>query len=74
MEILGIIATIFIVIAFALSGELKIRIFDLVGAILFIIYGITINSFSTILLNIILTIIQIYKIYKMKKGNVIDEN
>lgn len=68
MEIIGIFGTLFIILAFALNGEFKIRIFDLIGAILFVIYGLTINSFSTILLNGILIVIQIYKIYKIKKG------
>lgn len=65
MEIIGIIATLFIVLAFIQNGEFKIRILDLIGAILFIIYGITISSFSTVLLNGILVIIQIYKMYKL---------
>lgn len=67
MEILGIIGTLFIVLAFSLNGEIKIRSFDLIGAILFVIYGFLINSFSTILLNIILSIIQIYKLYKLRR-------
>lgn len=67
MEIIGILGTMFIIIAFILNGELKIRIFDLIGAILFVIYGITINSFSTILLNVILILIQVYKIYKLRE-------
>lgn len=67
MEIIGILGTMFIIIAFILNGELKIRIFDLIGAILFVIYGITISSFSTILLNTILIIIQVYKIYKLRE-------
>lgn len=69
MEIIGIIATLFIVLAFAQNGELKIRILDLIGAMLFVIYGILINSFSTVLLNTILIIIQIYKIKKFKEEN-----
>ena len=67
MEFLGIFGTLFIILAFTKNGELKTRIFDLIGAILFVIYGIIINSFSTILLNVILIIIQLYKIYKLKK-------
>lgn len=66
MEIIGILGTLFILIAFSFNGELKIRIFDLIGAILFVIYGVMIHSFSTILLNGILIIIQIYKVFKLK--------
>lgn len=69
MEILGIIGTIFILIAFIMNGEFKIRIFDLVGALLFVIYGITIKSFSTILLNSILIIIQLCKLISLRRKN-----
>lgn len=69
MEILGIIATIFIILAFINKDIIKIRIFDIIGAILFIIYGILIKSFSTILLNCILTGVNIYHLYQLKKGN-----
>lgn len=68
MELIGITGTLFIIIAFTLSGELKIRIFDLVGATLFIIYGVMIHSFSTILLNGVLVLIQIYKIRTILKN------
>lgn len=68
MEILGIIGTLFIILAFAMNGEFKIRVFDLIGAILFVIYGITISLFSIILLNGILIIIQLYKLYGLRKG------
>ena len=68
IEILGIIATLFIVIACAQSGEVKIRILDAIGAILFIVYGVLIHSFSTILLNSILVGVQLYKLRKLNKG------
>ena len=73
-ELIGIIATLFIVVAFSLNGELKIRIFDLIGAVIFIIYGFLIYSFSTVLLNTILVGIQIYKIIKLKKEENIKNN
>ena len=66
VEILGIIATLFIVIAFAMNSKKLIRIFDTIGAILFIIYGILIGSLSVWLLNGILVIINIYKLIKEK--------
>ena len=67
IEILGITATLFIIVAFLQSSELKIRILDGVGAILFVVYGICIHSFSTILLNSILLGVQLYKIVKLRK-------
>ena len=63
-EILGILATLFILVAFLQSGELRIRIFDSIGATLFILYGLLIHSFSTVLLNSILIIIQGIKVFQ----------
>lgn len=73
-EVLGIIATLFIIIAFLCQGELRIRLYDLVGAILFVIYGTLIKSFSTILLNAILILVQLYHINKLRKENQESEN
>lgn len=67
-EILGIIATLFIILAFTLDDKNNIRKIDIIGAILFIIYGILINSISVTLLNSILLIINIYKLYKDNKN------
>lgn len=67
MEIIGIFATLFIIVAFLSDDEFQIRAFDLIGALLFIVYGLTIKSFSTILLNFVLTIIQIYKLYNLRR-------
>lgn len=64
MEILGIIATIFILIAFSRNNKIEIRLFDTIGAILFVIYGVCISSFSVALLNSILIILNVYKMLK----------
>ena len=67
IELLGVTATLFIIAAFLQSGELKIRLLDGIGAILFVIYGICIHSFSTVLLNSILIGVQVTKIVKLSK-------
>lgn len=66
-EIIGTIASIVIMLAFILNGEKKIRIVDLIGAILFIVYGVLIKSFSVVFLNGCLTLVQIYKLHKLRK-------
>ena len=70
MEVIGIIGTLVILLAFVMNGEVKIRLFDLLGAVLFIIYGITISSFSTILLNVALVIVQLFKLNKLRKESI----
>ena len=62
VEVLGIIATLFVLAAFSLNDKRLIRLVDSMGAVLFVIYGILINSLSVWLLNICLIIINLYKI------------
>lgn len=61
-EIFGIIGTIIILLAFSFTGERKIRIFDIIGAVFFIVYGIITQTWSTFILNLFLIFIHIYKL------------
>ena len=65
VELIGIIGSVFICVAFLFKNVIGIRLFDSVGAILFIIYGLMIHSFSTVLLNCILILIQLVNLYKL---------
>lgn len=69
VEVIGIIATIAIIIAFTTKGELKIRVIDTIGAVIFVVYGVLIQSLSVILLNVVLIGIQLYHINRLKKGD-----
>jgi uncharacterized membrane protein YczE len=68
IESIGIIATLAIIVAFLMKGELKIRVIDTVGAVIFVAYGVLIGSLSVILLNVVLIFIQLYHINKLTKG------
>lgn len=64
VETIGIIGTLLVLVSF-LSNNLKtIRIINLIGSIIFIIYGILINAFSVWFLNGMLLIIHIVKLLK----------
>lgn len=52
-----------------MNDEKHIRVIDGIGAILFVIYGILIGSFSVAFLNGTLVGIQIYKLRKLKQKN-----
>ena len=65
-EIIGIIASIIVLISFLMKGEKRIRIVNIFGAICFVIYGILINAFSVWFLNGVLLIIHIIKLLKSK--------
>lgn len=67
IEFLGIVASLFVISAFCFKDVKIIRILDCIGAILYIMYGFLIGSFSNILLNSFLVIVQIFNLYKLNK-------
>jgi hypothetical protein len=67
MEIIGWIATVFIIISFLQKDIIKLRLFSLVGAILWTLYGLIGQSWSIVFLNIMITLIQVFWIAKLIK-------
>lgn len=61
-EVIGIVATIFVLLSFLQTDSKKIRKLNIIGAGLFIFYGIFIRAYSTALLNFLLIIIHIVKL------------
>lgn len=66
-EIIGITGTLFVLLSFLMKDLTKVRIINIMGAILFVVYGILINALSTWLLNAILVIIHIIYLVKEKR-------
>lgn len=69
VEILGIVASLFVISAFLFKNVKVIRLLDAVGALLYVIYGILIHSYANILLNTVLIAVQIYHLYKLNKNS-----
>lgn len=69
-EIIGIIATLFVLLSFLFTSEKRIRQVNIIGAAIFIIYGIIITAHSVYILNAALIIIHICKLYKGRKGDI----
>lgn len=69
IEILGILASLFVLACFLFDNPKSIRILDMIGASLYVIYGILIGSISNIFLNAALVVIQIIKLRKLYKNN-----
>lgn len=59
-EAIGIVATLFVLASFLVNDIRKVRVINIVGAALFVVYGILIGAFSTWLLNAVLIVIHIY--------------
>lgn len=68
IEILGLIATSIIVLSFCCNGELKLRLVNSIGSVLFVIYGISIHAWSVAILNSLAILINIYKYYQFRKN------
>ena len=59
VELIGIVATLFVLVSFLMKDAARIRKVNIVGAFLFVVYGLLINSISVWLLNAILMIVHI---------------
>ena len=70
VEIIGLVATLFVLASFLTSGEKNIRIINIVGALIFVAYGLMLGALSVWLLNGILCFIHIYKLSRLKAAKV----
>ena len=68
-EIIGLVASSFVLLSFLQKGEIKIRIINCIGCLIFIIYGFLINALSVWLMNAITLVVQIVNIIKIYKKN-----
>lgn len=68
-QLIGYIASIFLAISLVINGAIKFRIFNMLGQIAFIVYGIVINAFPIIVANSVLLCINIYQLYKLSQSN-----
>ena len=68
LEIVGWIATFVVIGSFLINDMLRLRSVNLVGATLWLIYGIIAGSFSIMFLNIVVMCIQVFKIRQLLKN------
>lgn len=72
-EALGIFASGFVLLSMTVksdnrSGNIRMRLLNLTGSVLMILYGFWIGSFSTVLLNVICLITHVYYLIKLIKS------
>lgn len=65
VEIWGIVATLFVLTSFLCNEEKYIRMVNIVGALIFVGYGIALQAHSVWLLNGILVIVHIIKLRRI---------
>ena len=67
LEITGWIATTFIISSFLINDMVRLRSVNLIGAFCWLIYGIMADSSSIIFLNVVIIIIQVFKLWGLLK-------
>ena len=67
IEIVGIVASLIVLASFLMKDILVIRLVNIVGAVVFIVYGILIGAFATWFVNAALMIVHIIYIIKELK-------
>lgn len=64
-EWVGLLASIFVLVSFLFSNELKTRLINFVGCVIWVIYGFVAGAYSTSFMNAALIIVHIVKLTKM---------
>ncbi len=66
-EIIGYFASLVVAISLMMNSVIKLRVFNLIGSLIFSIYGFLINSYPVAFLNLFISFVNIYYLYKMNK-------
>ena len=65
LDIIGYVGTIFVIASFLMATVKKLRIFNSIGSLVTIIYGLLIQAYPTVFLNGCLLVINIYYLVRM---------
>ena len=70
VEIWGIVATLFVLTSFLCNEEKYIRMVNIVGALIFVGYGLALQAHSVWLLNGILVAIHVIKLRGLRRARI----
>lgn len=66
IEYVGTFASILVLVSFLMKNEKMIRSVNIIGAIVFVVYGLCIKAFSVWFLNGALCLVHAYRLLKLK--------
>ncbi|GAB5491368.1 MAG: hypothetical protein Phog2KO_15830 [Phototrophicaceae bacterium] len=66
-EIIGYIASALVATSVLMTSILRLRVINLIGATIFVVYGVLIGAFPVALVNFIIVLINIYQLNKLFK-------
>ncbi len=73
-EIIGIVATLFVLVSMLFNtlsykGSLWMRILNIAGSVVFVVYGVLLPAISTAVLNAVLIFVNGYHLIRLIKDN-----
>lgn len=68
IEYVGYAASILIGISMFMKNIIKLRFINLIGCILFCVYGFIIKAYPVAIVNLVITFTNIYYLYKLTKN------
>ena len=66
-EVIGWIGNVIVIISFIQKNIKKLRLYGLIGAMVWVVYAIRMESYSLIILNLVIMGIQGYHLWKIRK-------
>ena len=64
-ELIGYLASALVAISLMMSSILKLRIINLIGAVIFTIYGVLISAYPIVIVNFIIVLINLYYLHQI---------
>ena len=65
VEVLGLLATLLVVASFLFQSVVLIRVVNMLGAVLFVAYGLLIHSPSVAIVNMVVIVVQVFQLVKL---------
>ena len=66
-EIIGYVASILVAVSLLMTSILRLRVINVIGAIIFVIYGLLIGAYPVAAVNFVIVLINIYQLNKLFK-------
>lgn len=72
VEIIGITSTVLILLSMlfkttTIKGDIRMRVLNLIGSVVFVVYGCLLPAISTIILNVALVVVNTYHLISLIK-------
>tara|TARA_Y100000389_G_scaffold30666_1_gene25962 strand:+ start:641 stop:979 length:339 start_codon:yes stop_codon:yes gene_type:complete len=73
-EVIGWIGNVIVIISFIQKNIKKLRLYGLIGAMVWVVYAIRMESYSLIILNLVIMGIQGYHLWQIRKEEKKEKN